>query len=74
MPITIVNKAMRQKVYRDLFCIECKWPLAQITDKIVLVSDGGMQIEELIPNNFGIVETHCGNHRCKQFYRMEFAV
>lgn len=74
LPITIVNKAMRQKVYRTLFCVECKWPLAQITDKIVIVSDGGMEIQQLMPDNIGLVEMHCQNGHCKQYYRMEFAL
>lgn len=74
VPITIVNKAMRQKVYRTLFCVECAWPLAQITDKVVVISDNDTEISQLMPDNIGLVETHCQNHRCKQYYRMEFAL
>lgn len=74
LPITIVNKAMQQKVYRPLFCIECRWPLAEITDKIVIVSDGSTVVEHLRPDGIGLVEMHCPNHRCKQYYRMEFAL
>lgn len=74
IPISIVNKAMNQKVYRNLHCSECGWPLAQITDKIVVISDHNVEIEKLIPDAIGLVETHCQNHRCKQFFRMEFAL
>lgn len=74
LPITIVNKAMRQKVYRPVYCVECKWPLAEITDKVVIISDGDISLEHLIPDALGIVDIHCSNHRCKQYYRMEFAL
>lgn len=74
LPISLVNKAIRQKVYRPLFCIECRWPLAEITDKVVIVSDNSVIIEQLIPDRIGMVEIHCSNHRCKQYYRMEFAL
>lgn len=74
LPITIVNKAMRQKTYRQLHCLECGQPIADITDKIVVVIDGETVIEQLEPSRIGIVELHCPRHQCKQYYRMEFAI
>lgn len=74
MPITLINKAVRQKYMRQLHCMECGWPIADITDKVVMAMDGNTQIGDLPINSIGIVEIHCPRHTCKQFYRMEFAL
>lgn len=73
LPITLINKAMKQKMYRQLHCTECGWPIVDITDKIITVFDGATPIEKLIPDDIGIVETHCKRSNCKQYFRMEFA-
>lgn len=75
LPITLINKAMEQKYYRQLHCLECGWPIADITDKVlVILSDTGTVIEKLLPNAIGLIELHCKRHDCKQYYRMEFAI
>lgn len=74
LPITLINKAMQQKVFRQLHCQECGYPTCDITDKVVIVYDGGVMIEKLIPDAIGLVEVMCHRHQCKQHYRMEFAV
>lgn len=74
LPVTLLNKAMHQKMYREQHCTECGMPIAEITDKIITVFDGNTPIEKLIPDVIGIVEIHCKRHTCKQFFRMEFAV
>lgn len=74
MPITLVNKAMEQKYYRQLHCLECGWPIADITDKVVVAMDGETVIGDLPKSAIGVVELHCPRHTCKQRYRMEFAL
>lgn len=73
LPITLINKAIRQKVHRHLHCIECGKTIAEITDKVVIVSDGMTTLEQLRPDEIGIVDIQCKYHNCKQMYRMEFA-
>lgn len=72
-PITLVMKAVKQKVFRQAHCFECGRPFLDITDKIVTAFDGDTPIEQLKPDEFGIVEAHCSRHDCKQYYRLEFA-
>lgn len=74
LPITLVNKAMQQKVFRQLHCMECGQPFAEITDKIVVVYDGGIMIEKLLPDAIGLIDIMCHRHQCKQHYRLEFAI
>lgn len=74
LPITIVMKAMRQKVYRQAHCLECGWPYADITDKVVAMFDGETQLDTYLPDQFGMVELHCPNRACRQYYRLEFAI
>jgi hypothetical protein len=74
MPITIVRKAIAQPYYRKMHCVECGWPIADITDKVVMIMDGNTPLDRLEPNSLGITEVHCHRHQCKQYYRMEFAV
>lgn len=74
MPQTYVLKAVQQKVFRQLHCIECGWPLADITDKVIVTFDGNTPVEKLIPDRIGLVEIHCKRHQCKQFVRLEFAI
>lgn len=74
LPITLLNKALEQKYYRQLHCIECGWPLAEITDKVIMLSDSGTSFEKLLPDAIGLIELHCKRHNCKQYYRMEFAI
>lgn len=72
-PITVLIKAVKQKVFRQLHCLECGRPFLDITDKILSVSDSVTPIEQLNPDEVGIIEAHCSRHDCKQYYRMEFA-
>lgn len=74
MPITFVMKSREQKVYRQLHCNYCGWPIAEITDNIVIVFDGNTPIERLEPSRMGIVDLRCHRSECKQYYRLEFAV
>jgi hypothetical protein len=71
--ITIVLKAVTQKKLRRLHCMECGWPIADISDKVLVVFDGETAIDTLEPDNHGVVELHCRRHQCKQYYRLEFA-
>lgn len=73
-PITMVMKATRQKTYRQLHCSECGWPIADITDKVVVIFDGDTPIDRLEPNRLGLVDLRCHRSDCKQYYRLEFAV
>lgn len=73
LPISYVFKATRQKVFRQSHCIECGWPIADITDKVVVICDGNTTIEKLIPDNIGVIQVHCKRHQCKQYIRFEFA-
>lgn len=73
-PITLVFKAVKQKIYRQAHCLECGQPFADITDKIVTVFDGETELGQMSPDKLGIIEIHCPRHQCKQYYRMEFAV
>lgn len=73
MPITVVMKATQQKVYRKMHCVNCGMPIADITDRIVMMFDGVTPFEQLEPDQFGIIEVHCDRHICKQYYRLEFA-
>lgn len=72
-PITVVIKAIKQKVFRQAHCFECGQPIAEITDKIITTFDGATPIEHLLPDDMGLIEVHCKRHTCKQYYRMEFA-
>lgn len=74
MPITLVYKAMQQKVFRDLHCMECGMPILQVTDKVVMGYDGTDEMARYEPNQFGVVEARCDRHICKQRYRLEFAL
>lgn len=74
LPITLVMKAVRQKVYRNLHCFECGMPIAQITDKIVVAFDGDTEIARYEPDRIGVVDMRCDRHTCKQHYRLEFAI
>lgn len=74
LPITLAIKATRQKVYRELHCMECGNPIAEITDKVVFAFDGETEFERLEPNRIGVVNLHCKRHSCKQYFRLEFAV
>jgi hypothetical protein len=71
--ITIVLKSVKQKMLRKLHCMECGWPIANISEKVLVVFDGETPIKELHPDEHGIVEIHCPRHQCKQYYRLEFA-
>jgi hypothetical protein len=72
-PITIFSKALQQRVFRDIHCIECGWVMGQVVDKTLVVSDSTSDME-LIPNTVGFLKTRCSNQRCKQYYHMEFAL
>lgn len=74
LPITIVLKAIKQKVYRQLHCLECGQPIADITDKVLMTFDGDTPMETYSPDRIGLIEVHCNRHQCKQYYRMEMAV
>ncbi len=74
MPITIVQKAVQNKVFRQVHCLECGMPFAEITDKVVTVLDFDTPIEMLHPDNMGVVGTYCTRRACQQRYRFEFAV
>lgn len=74
LPITIVLKAIKQKVYRQLHCLECGQPIADITDKVLMTYDGDSAIESYSPDRIGLIEIHCPRHQCKQYYRMEQAL
>lgn len=71
-PITIVLKAIKQKVLREMHCIECGWPLGAITDKILLTFDGETQTDEFAPDRLGVIAIRC--KRCKQNFKIEIAV
>lgn len=73
-PITIVLKAVRQKVFRQLHCLECGMPIADITDKVLMTFDGDTPIATYEPDRMGLIEIHCNRHQCKQYYRMEMAI
>lgn len=73
-PITIVLKAIKQKAYRQLHCLECGQPIADITDKVLMTFDGDTPVQTYEPDRLGLIEIHCPRHQCKQFFRMEFAV
>lgn len=70
-PITVVLKAIKQKVLRELHCIECGWPLGAITDKILVVFDGETQVNQFVPDALGVIALRC--KRCKQNYKIEVA-
>lgn len=72
--ITIVLKAIKQKTLRNLHCIECGWHMADISEKVLVVFEGETPIETLAPDKHGFVEIHCRQTKCKQYYRVEFAV
>jgi hypothetical protein len=74
LPITIVMKAVKQKMYRQLHCMNCGMPIADITDRVLMTFDGETPVEQLSPDRFGLIEIHCNRHVCKQFYRIEVAV
>lgn len=74
LPITIVQKATHQKVFRQIHCIECGMPFADITDKVVAIFDFATPIIELHPDRIGIVACHCPRKVCQQRYRFEFAI
>lgn len=74
LPITYVMKAVKQKMFRQLHCIECGWPVADITDKVVMIYDGDIPVDRLEPSLIGIAEIRCHRHQCKQYYRLEFAM
>lgn len=73
-PMSLVFKAIKQKVFRQLHCMECGQPFADITDKVVIAYDGATPMERYEPDKMGTVEVHCPRHQCKQYYRLEFAV
>lgn len=74
LPITLVRKSIHQPMLRQLHCLECGWPIADITDKVVVVFDGETMIDRIVPNAIGITEVYCHRHQCKQRYRLEFAL
>lgn len=74
LPITLVYKAVQQKAFRNLHCMECGIPIAQISDKVVMTYDAANDMKRYEPDQFGVVEIRCDRHVCKQRYRMEFAV
>lgn len=74
LPITLVNKAIRQKLRRPLHCLECGKTLCFITDKVILVADIPDDVSRLVPDAIGIVDIQCQQHVCKQQYRLEFAL
>lgn len=69
MPITLVLKSLDQKVYRDIYCLECGHPLVAISDKVVLLLDASSPMESLTSEK--IIETRCRHSYCRQFYRFE---
>jgi hypothetical protein len=74
MPITLVQKATNHKVFRQVHCLECGMPFAEITDKIITILDFDTPIDMLIPNVLGVVACHCPRKACQQRYRFEFAL
>jgi hypothetical protein len=74
MPVTLVYKSIKQKVFRNLHCLECGMPIAQISDKVVMAYDGTDDMARHEPDRFGVVEMRCDRHICKQRYRLEFAL
>jgi hypothetical protein len=73
-PISLVFKSIQQKVHRPIHCIECGYTIAQVTDKVVIASDGTIPLSRLDPDQFGIIDLRCKYHTCKQFYRLELAL
>lgn len=73
-PITLAFKALQQKVYRHLHCMECGMPFLDITDKVLIASDAETPVEQLRPNELGVVTIHCPRHQCKQYYNLDLAV
>lgn len=73
-PITIVLKALKQKVYRQLHCLECGQPIADITDKVLMTFDGETPVETYHPDRIGLIEVHCPRHQCKQYFKLEQAI
>ena len=72
LPITLVQKATRTKVYRKLHCLECGMPFAEITDKVVAILDFASPLAEMSPDGLGVVACHCPRKICQQRYRFEF--
>jgi hypothetical protein len=73
-PISLLFKSTQQKMHRRLHCIECGYTFAEITDKVVLVTDSPSPLSTLLPDKFGIIDLVCKYHTCKQFYRLELAL
>ena len=74
LPMTLSFKAMKQKMYRQIHCMECGMPFCEISDKIVSISDSINPIENLTPDKIGVVATSCTRGSCRQRYRFEFAI
>lgn len=71
IPIAIVMKATNDKVYRQVHCISCGMPFAEITDQIVSIQDYASPITQMKPDEFGFVAVHCPRKQCQQRYRFD---
>jgi hypothetical protein len=73
LPIVLAMKAVGQKYFRELHCLECGFPIIGISDKVLMASDSTSTV---VQNDaaFGPAEIHCKRHTCKQRYRLEFAL
>lgn len=72
LPITLALVATKQKVYREVHCVECGLPFMSITDKIATIMDFNTPTDQLQPNVMGIINTSCTRRSCRQVYRLQF--
>lgn len=70
MNITLVYRSLNVKRERDQFCIECGQPFFSISDKIVVVYDGGIT-HEMLRTSQRVIGIRCRRHSCKQHYQVE---
>lgn len=72
MPITIGLYATKQKVFREIHCIECGMPFLNITDKVITLMDFDTPIEDYRPDVVGRVQMRCTRKNCAQRYVVQF--
>jgi hypothetical protein len=70
LDISIVYRSMNRRVERDQHCTECGMPTHTISDKAVVIYDGGTTTEMLRTEQrqIGII---CKRQRCAQHFQLE---
>lgn len=69
MPVTLSLTTIQNKMYRDIYCIECGRPFITMTDKFITIIDAAIPVK-LMRGQERVIEARCSNHYCKQYFHM----